>query len=352
VISVFVLAAFGLIAYAIVSYQSNSTFQATLADARRGLRENPAAAATILTKAIASQPGNARGYFYRGIAYGAAGEYEKSIQDLDNAFMKGEEFKLVELAKAASACRASKYVEAIASCEAVLRRDPNNSQAKSLKKLSEDLEKAAQPPSVVATPNSDSAEGSAKKEEPVTHKVVPLDKSIIADALPKHTKLPSDPKKLIQMGYEALRSGDRDDAVDLFTEAVKHAPNDSDARRYLAHSLAEQGSAAAAASQFSALVSLGGLTPRDALKYAEVLQSLNKEDSAREMLAHFVETNPNDLNIRVELLRLYSDAGMKDRATALYNSSLPLATTEAARAALDEARGADADAATIRIRRR
>lgn len=349
VITVFVSLAFGLIAYAILTYQGNSTFHATIADARRGLRDNPGAAAKVLTDAIASQPGNPRGYFYRGIAYGAAGDYEKSVHDLDSAYTKGEEFKLVELAKAAAGCRASKYVEAIASCDAILRRDPNNSQAKALRKLAEDLEKAAQPPSVVAAPASEETPSQTK---PATRKSSPLDKSIISDALPSQTKLPTDPRKLIQLGYNALRDGDRADAADLFAEAVKRAPNNPDARRYLAHTLAEQGNQEGAAGQFSALVSLGALTPRDVLKYAEVLEGLNKSDSARQMLAHFVETSPNDLNIRTELLRLYAEANMKADADALYNASLQYATSPATRAALDAARGGSADEGTIHIRRR
>jgi tetratricopeptide (TPR) repeat protein len=348
IIALSVIAIGGLV-FAISSHQANVGFEATLNDARRGLHQNPVAAAKLLTAAIQNHEGNPRGYFYRGIAFGAAGDYDKSIADLDTAFMKGEDRKLVELAKAAAACRNAKYEEAITSCDAVLAREPNNAQAQSLKALSAQLLKAAEPPPVVVAPKPAVDVASTQPVKP--KKAGPLDKSIISDALEnKETKLPKDPAQLLRMGYDYLRAGDKSEAMAIFSEAVRRSPNEPEARRYLAHLLVEQGSPEAAVSQFNALVSLHSLKSTDVIDYANALNDSGNAEHAQEVLAHFIQQSPNDINMRAELIRLYAAAGKKDQADALYRESMPLATTSEARSLLQDA-GGDANE-TIHIRRR
>lgn len=353
VISTLSVIAIGGLIYAINSHQANNAWEATLDDARRGLRQNPAAAAKLLTKAIQNHESSPRGYFYRGIAYGAAGDYDQSIHDLDTAVIKGEDKKLVELARAAAACRNSKYEEAISACDSVLKLDPNNSQAQSLKTLSVELKKAAEPLPVMVSHKPPEETQQPKEEEPEKPvKKAPLNTAVIADALHNdEPKLPKDQKQLVALGYQYLRSGDKSQAMSIFVEAVKRNPNDAMARRYLAHVLSEQGSAEAAVSQFNALVSLNALQASDAVPYALSLSEAGNEDRAKEVLAHFVKQAPNDINIRVELLRMYSNSGQKDKADALYQESLQYVQSDEARRMLQDAHGAD-NGETIHIRRR
>jgi tetratricopeptide (TPR) repeat protein len=347
--AVSVLAILG-IGLAIASHQSSTAFEATLQDARRGIPQNPLGAVTVATKAIQNNGSSPRGYFYRGIAYGAAGQYDKSVADLDAAFMKGEDRKIVFLAKAAAAARAGMYDEAVAACEDVLRRDPKNMEAQSLKTLCEQLKKD-QMPSLAEQP-AQPAEPKRDDTKPVVKK--PVGTSVIADALPSsdEPKLPSDPKKLVAMGYDYLRQGDKSSAATIFVEAIKRAPNNTDARRYLAHIMSEQGNAEGAVSQFNALVTLHALRSTDVVPYALALNDSGQTDHAREVLAHFIQQYPNDINLRSELVRMYQMANLGAQADALYRESLPLARTAEARQMLDDARGNSGDGETIHIRRR
>src|SRR5262249_37008495 len=135
-------------------------------------------------------------------------------------------------------------------------------------------------------------------------------------------KLPTDPKQLISVGYSEMEQGDLDLAIDCLIEAVKKVPNNPDARRYLAHAFARSGDLESAASQFRALMTLQVLRDDDALIYAEALERQRDLRSAVDVLTGAMLYNPENVQVRMRLAKLYYQAGRTSEADQISQEGL------------------------------
>jgi len=129
--------------------------------------------------------------------------------------------------------------------------------------------------------------------------------------LKKDSKLPSDPKQLVYIGYNDMTQGDLDGAIDALGAAVKKEPNNTDARRYLAHAFAKTGDFDSANSQFKALTSMQCLSEDDALIYADSLEKYGDCAQAVQVLNHCLSANENSSPMRVKLAQIYYRLGQQ-----------------------------------------
>lgn len=119
-----------LIISAIGNMQARADFEDCLTHAKNSLKlRHPDDAVYVLNQAIQKDGSNPRAFFYRGLAYSAMGEFEKSANDFETSMKLGGPKVRTLTARASAACRAGKYDNAIADCTDVLKLDPKNFEA-------------------------------------------------------------------------------------------------------------------------------------------------------------------------------------------------------------------------------
>jgi tetratricopeptide (TPR) repeat protein len=161
--------------------------------------------------------------------------------------------------------------------------------------------------------------------------------SVVGSTTSSGIKMPRDTASLLSVGYKYLSTGEVEYATQMFAQAVKNEPNNSNARRYLAHALLQSGSSEGAVSQFNALVDLDALTPRDALAYSKALISAGRAERAADVLLQCVQSRPRDTQLRGALISTYARLGQASRAQACYTEGLRYAHSAAQKAELDAA---------------
>lgn len=130
-------------------------------------------------------------------------------------------------------------------------------------------------------------------------------------------------------GYNQMSAGDLTGAIKSFSEAIKKNPGDLSARRYLAYTFLNDGQNAQAAAQFKALDSLQALTPDEELKYAKACKDANNISQAAIIYERHLKKIPNDINTRISLAQMYSDANAHARAQQVCMDGMMATTNKA-----------------------
>jgi Flp pilus assembly protein TadD len=138
----------------------------------------------------------------------------------------------------------------------------------------------------------------------------------------EENKLPSDPKQLVYIGYNDMTHGDLDGAINALGAAVKKEPNNTDARRYLAHAFAKVGDFDNANAQFKALTSIQGLTADDSLIYADSLEKFGDCEQAVQVLNHGLSANQDNSPMRVRLAQIYYRLGQQRQGDQVSEAGL------------------------------
>jgi tetratricopeptide (TPR) repeat protein len=144
-------------------------------------------------------------------------------------------------------------------------------------------------------------------------------------------KLPPIPKNmpedsLIYQGYEQLRNGHPDVAVQMLTEALIKEPSNEIARRYLAHALFRARHPLESAEQFKLLSTTSELSDSDQVVYGDALAASGQTVAAIEALKKVVANSPTSVAARALLGRSYLKNGDREKAEQLVSEGLQLTT--------------------------
>jgi tetratricopeptide (TPR) repeat protein len=129
-------------------------------------------------------------------------------------------------------------------------------------------------------------------------------------------------EKLAKDGYEQYNEGNGAIAAMYFAELVSRDPNDSEMRRYLAHSLAKAHNHSEAIAAFSVLYQANKLSAQDKLSYTKELAAASQFDNAIKIIEELRAENPSSISYSYELAQLLAAAGQNKKAIALCASSL------------------------------
>lgn len=142
-------------------------------------------------------------------------------------------------------------------------------------------------------------------------------------------KLPPIPKNmpegsLILKGYEQLRDGHTDVAIQMLTEALNKEPSNETARRYLAHAYFRAHHPAQSAQQFKSVAGTAELTEADQIVYGDALSQTNQTTEAIDVLNTCVANRPTSVAARVLLARCLLKTGDRTKAQQVVNDGLQL----------------------------
>jgi len=133
---------------------------------------------------------------------------------------------------------------------------------------------------------------------------------------------------LLGVGYQSMIKGDLAGAISNFVAAVKKEPNNFEARRYLAHSLARAGQPEEAVRQFGVLSSLSQLDSHDALALAGALEQAGKLMASASVYEKLLRANPNNVEIRLDLARVYAALGETGKLQVICSAGIRLAHSD------------------------
>jgi tetratricopeptide (TPR) repeat protein len=197
-------------------------------------------------------------YVKRGVNYSKLKQRRSAEDDFDKALAMNPKCKEVYSARGAMYLADSNYDAARINFTNALKLDPNDAQAKAMIK-----KYGAMKRSISLAPTSSSSGGSSSGDL-----VLPDPASI------------TDVQRLLATGEILVKSSHLEDAIRFYAQAVKLAPNNVQARRYLAYAYYAQGQYGAAADQFEALKILGSVSHADEEKYAEAMKMKDQHSSA------------------------------------------------------------------------
>lgn len=149
-------------------------------------------------------------------------------------------------------------------------------------------------------------------------------------------KLPKDYAGLVHTGYNLLKEGSTEDALECFYRAVKLQPSSYDARKYLAYALGQKHEYQQAIDQMQGLARVDSLLPQDSLMLATWLNETYQNELAIEVLSKVVERNPEFLQAKAKLAKIYIDAGFARKASDLCHQGLSQSRTPAEREMFNE----------------
>jgi tetratricopeptide (TPR) repeat protein len=270
------------------------------------------------TAAIRQKPRNCDAYIGRGICEEKLHKLDEARKDFGRALAINQ-----------------------TSVEALIRRGSINLQSGALTQAVDDLEAARRLAPNDLEVNQLLAQATGKPSRGAA-----ANRALIADALnngSSNTKLPSDPRKLVNEGARLLAAGDSSSAIAYFAECVRLRPNMSEARRYLAYALFDSNEMKQAAAQFSALSLLTALPEKDVLMYAKALARSGSIDTAIEVLESLLKREPHCVAARVDLIKMYNTVDFSDHAREICAQGISVATSQQEKALLQSALASGGD---------
>lgn len=317
------------------------------------LKDFPKATADY-TEAIKLNPQDQLAFARRGSLYLKNGEADKAFADLSKAAekatspealvdlasiyeKKGDRAKAGELAAralelnsknvGALVIRANSYLaqkafpRALDDYDAAMQLEPDNATVRTLREKALSAYRAASPSAVRELESTDQP-----------RKLPPIPKNMPEGSL-------------ILKGYEQLRDGHTDVAIQMLTEALNKEPSNETARRYLAHAYFRAHHPAQAAEQFKSVAGTAELTEADQIVYGDALSQANQPAEAVEVLNTVVANRPTSVAARVLLARCLLKTGDRAKAQQVVNDGLQLTSDPGEKRELNAVLATDAGAA-------
>ena len=280
---------------------------------------NLEAALSDLSKAAEKTP-SAEALLDLASIYARKGDHVKTADLATRALDLNKKNARALVARANSYLAQKAFPRSIADFDEALLLEPNNASVRSQRDKAMAAYRAASPSAV-----QDMAADAPKKLPPI----------------PKNMPESS----LIFQGYEQLRNGHADVAIQMFTEALNKEPSNETARRYLAHALFRGRHPKEAAEQFKSVASTSELSETDQIVYGDALAASNQADAAIDVLKNVVAIKPTSVAGRVALARVYQKSGNKEKAQQVVNEGLQLTSDPAEKRELNSVLSAISGAA-------
>ena len=128
----------------------------------------------------------------------------------------------------------------------------------------------------------------------------------------------------IQLARIAQLEGKTDQAIDLYTKAVKEDPESVQARMGLGHALRAKGKIAEAIEQFKNVLSIDSTNSPALLALAQIYRASRRLDLALDTCERAAKISPSSQPIRFELAAIHLARGRHDDAIAEYKHVLKL----------------------------
>ncbi len=119
---------------------------------------------------------------------------------------------------------------------------------------------------------------------------------------------------LLQRGYEQMRKGNYEAAIQILAMAVKSDPDSVSARRYLAFALMRHGSLQEAMYQLLIIQRMAKASPFDSYTLGEAYSKMGKLTEAETCFRDALKANPNYDPARASLIKTLSSTGKYDEA--------------------------------------
>lgn len=274
-----------------VCHSQNSNLQAALKDIEHDIK---------------LQPNNARFYTYHALYGLLYGNRQSVEEDLYNAIKLNKNNGSAYMCRGVLHMQKHEYVSAKDDFDLALLYDPNLSEAGKLKEIAIDRLKKRQTGS--SSPQLSDA-GTLENKD---------DKKLLKSGTFK---------QLLAAGYEQLKNGDCDRAINLLEAAVHRDPNNVSARRYLSHAVAMSGDYAVCIIQLHELARLDPDNTDDLRFLADTYIKAEKRGEAINTYNRYLQIKPEDCGVRCSLAMVYAANGSLDKAKEICLDGIQRATS-------------------------